>query len=707
MANANPGEDTIQLVPGLQIDATTCPPISTIYFKNYVIAAVTDSLIIEGNGGALTGNMFWVNQSGNQSFAFCPNRQPGTLITGAMPGFLRIGETGQDNPGLQVTIKNLRVQLFNQVAAVYPKASLVMEDVYMKDIFAWRECNTPAIDAFEGASVTLRRTTFENYNSFENVSFGASPAMGAISGGRGSGAGDLTIEDSLFFSIDAGYPQNTIYWYGAPGSKVNIVSTLFGRSGREDSPYFGKVGGIYVGGHAETNIVNSLWNNDIFGEVNIGDQIMNSSSGDMNIIASTLIWNTDQCDPRRCSDPNATPSLISRIGTGRIHFKQSAIGLNFVSRPPATSLLTLNDIGTDGFTADADTWIQPTQRQISTTLRTITAQPLLRTDPPAFDIPYLGFWSTALGMPSLGTTANPGQLLDVIDNSSCTPPNDGNKLINPIDGSCIDKDVLGNARWDTSNNRNIGALQLAQAPQLKVVAVGDGSVELNWTHTAEPPSGAITGYVLAYREMGTSTWSTVNISGAGTLAYEVTGLTNGVEYEFQVEGTVSTGPSGYPSNIVTGIPIGPIGTPVVTATPGNGQVDLSWIKPSDGGHVIDAYSILWRPTGTTSWIGAKGVFGTDGAPPATQTTITGLTNGTEYEFAVTANAVDGEISPQGSATATPGAPGTVIIHKQKAPTGPIPRGFVFTQDIDGSGVFPLDGHSFSHESVQLCCAWFL
>ena len=71
-------------------------------------------------------------------------------------------------------------------------------------------------------------------------------------------------------------------------------------------------------------------------------------------------------------------------------------------------------------------------------------------------------------------------------------------------------------------------LQLAQAPLLKVVAVGDGAVELNWTHTAEPPSGPITGYVLAYREKGTSTWSTVNISGAGTLAYKVTGLTNGI-----------------------------------------------------------------------------------------------------------------------------------------------------------------------------------
>ena len=63
--------------------------------------------------------------------------------------------------------------------------------------------------------------------------------------------------------------------------------------------------------------------------------------------------------------------------------------------------------------------------------------------------------------------------------------------------------------------------------------------------------------------------------------------------------------------------------------------------------MIDAYSILWRPAGTTSWIGAEGIFGTRRRPPATQTTITGLTYGTEYEFAVIANAADGASSPHG------------------------------------------------------------
>ena len=125
---------------------------------------------------------------------------------------------------------------------------------------------------------------------------------------------------------------------------------------------------------------------------------------------------------------------------------------------------------------------------------------------------------------------------------------------------------------------------------------------------------------------------------------------------------------------------------MVTATAGNTQVDLSWTKPDDGGHVIFAYLIQWRPVGTTSWTGAKAT--PIGFPPATQTTITGLTNGTEYEFAVTANTVDGAIGPKGTDTATPFAPGTVVISKLTAPAGG--TGFSFTQDIDNSGNFALD-----------------
>ena len=79
MANANPGEDTITLTPGLQIAAHTCPPISNSLDGN-VAAVVTDSLIIEGNGGALTGRLNWLNRNGVQSFTSCPEKTPDTQI---------------------------------------------------------------------------------------------------------------------------------------------------------------------------------------------------------------------------------------------------------------------------------------------------------------------------------------------------------------------------------------------------------------------------------------------------------------------------------------------------------------------------------------------------------------------------------------------------------------------------------------------------
>ena len=99
------------------------------------------------------------------------------------------------------------------------------------------------------------------------------------------------------------------------------------------------------------------------------------------------------------------------------------------------------------------------------------------------------------------------------------------------------------------------------------------------------------------------------------------------------------------------------------------------------------YTVLWRPVGTTSFTGTKATFGTNTSPPATQTTITGLTNGTEYEFFVTANA-NAVVGPQGTATATPFAPGQVDILKFTAPAGG--TGFSFSQTIDGSGDFTLD-----------------
>jgi len=95
------------------------------------------------------------------------------------------------------------------------------------------------------------------------------------------------------------------------------------------------------------------------------------------------------------------------------------------------------------------------------------------------------------------------------------------------------------------------------------------------------------------------------------------------------------GPLSAPSNAVT--PVGTPGLPTnLVANRGNHQVDLTWTAPaSDGGSPITGYQVQVR-TGTTV-IRTDILTGT-----ATATTVTGLNNGTSYNFrvrAVNANGV--------------------------------------------------------------------
>lgn len=85
------------------------------------------------------------------------------------------------------------------------------------------------------------------------------------------------------------------------------------------------------------------------------------------------------------------------------------------------------------------------------------------------------------------------------------------------------------------------------------------------------------------------------------------------------------------------------------ATPGDGQVALSWEAPdSDGGAVITHYEVS-ADDGTT-WIEAS---------TSTSHTFTGLTNGLEYTFKVRAVNSEGT-GAEASATATPVAPATPV-----------------------------------------------
>jgi hypothetical protein len=87
----------------------------------------------------------------------------------------------------------------------------------------------------------------------------------------------------------------------------------------------------------------------------------------------------------------------------------------------------------------------------------------------------------------------------------------------------------------------------------------------------------------------------------------------------------------------------------VSATAGNGSASVSWTAPSDGGSPITSYTV-------TPYVGSTAQTPTIVNPPATTTSITGLTNGTAYTFTVTATNAIGTSSPSApSNSVTPGS----------------------------------------------------
>ncbi|BBH15798.1 hypothetical protein Back2_00850 [Nocardioides baekrokdamisoli] len=160
-------------------------------------------------------------------------------------------------------------------------------------------------------------------------------------------------------------------------------------------------------------------------------------------------------------------------------------------------------------------------------------------------------------------------------------------------------------------------------------------------HTCSPTLDMRLGYLDLYTRHSLSCW--------------VTGLTPQAPVTFTVTATNAVGTSGSsaPSNSVTPftVPSAPTG---LTATAGNGQVQLSWTAPAtDGGSLISGYDIT-----------SQDVTGNQGVAPsctsaqqstATSCTVANLYNGHSYTFTVAARNWAGPGSAT-SISSTPAGP---------------------------------------------------
>lgn len=181
--------------------------------------------------------------------------------------------------------------------------------------------------------------------------------------------------------------------------------------------------------------------------------------------------------------------------------------------------------------------------------------------------------------------------------------------------------------------------QVPSTPEIASTSVGDSSVTITATPGPANSGRALSNYAVQYSSDG-STWTTYTRSPASTNpSITVPGLINGTAYEFKVAAVSEAGTSSYstPSAQVTPrtLPADPTG---VTGAPGNGQIAVTWSAPgSDGGAAISDYIVEWRESAGP---GAWNTFA-DGTSTATTAMVTGLTNGTSYDFRVAAVNVAG------------------------------------------------------------------
>ena len=150
--------------------------------------------------------------------------------------------------------------------------------------------------------------------------------------------------------------------------------------------------------------------------------------------------------------------------------------------------------------------------------------------------------------------------------------------------------------------------------------------------TGNDVSDAGSAYVI-----GTSGWAKIPDTAAAIRSQTVTGLTNDITYMFAVRAVNPSGDS--PASTATGVPVPVPAAPVnLSATPGDGEVALSWDDP--GNATITKYQY--------STDGGANFSDFDGGSSASTTayTVTGLTNSTEYTLALRA------VNPTGNGEAS-------------------------------------------------------
>ncbi|WP_420623233.1 fibronectin type III domain-containing protein [Candidatus Poriferisodalis sp.] len=216
------------------------------------------------------------------------------------------------------------------------------------------------------------------------------------------------------------------------------------------------------------------------------------------------------------------------------------------------------------------------------------------------------------------------------------------------------------------------------APQGFDATAGNAKARLDWSAPASDGGNPIVGYEYRYRAGSGSftAWADVPGSNVNTTFYFVTGLVNGTVHTFEVRARTATLKGAAASDTATPMAVAP-DAPSVTVESRNTALYVTWSVADDGGSDITEYQVQWK-SGSQSFDATRQQAGITGR----STTITGLTNETEYQVRVRARNTS---SWSGWSTVRNGTPRpkpapkvTITADVTEPVTGPFRVTFTFT-----------------------------
>ena len=188
-------------------------------------------------------------------------------------------------------------------------------------------------------------------------------------------------------------------------------------------------------------------------------------------------------------------------------------------------------------------------------------------------------------------------------------------------------DTTGTVKLTTSNaaTGDRFGIALALDGDTALVAAPRNDANDDDDDTGNDVSDAGSAYVI-----GTSGWAKIPDTAAAIRSQTVTGLTNNIKHTFAMRAVNDSGNG--PASTVTGVPMPVPAAPVIlSATPGDGQIALTWDDPEDDTITKYQYSTDYIINGGATFSDIPG-----SQADTTAYTVTGLANGTTHTLAVRA-----------------------------------------------------------------------